>query len=1114
MKAKIYILTVLLTFAIRVAAQHPVKTAVACFAVSPNITTQVTEDTITAKTFYSILCTPRIETQPTSATITYSMPSFYNLSSSSHAVDFKQVGNIIYYADEDRLYAFTIGTAAPIWVYTPLSGYNIISFDISGSFVYVTTEYLQSLPPNLPYIDKLNLSTGAILAFNNLDVYTSVNGDYLAGSIKSTKIISNKLVIGGKFICYNNNVIVDSNIITLDLSTQLITPLNLKINDTVKDIKLFRGNIHLAGSFTKVGIFNRLHYAYFNPVYSLLSSAIGFNGDVDQIEFYDKYLFALGRFTQMNTTVVSSITTHTMCAVNTTNNKVRDFNLQSLGGNNSNLYVFKIIQNKLHVANKKTGLTYHRYFLPPRLSATAISAASPTLVCVPKNNLTFSITPALYHNGYQWAYTGTGATLTFTNTNASLNLSNIATSGQLKVWATSAFGGNSDTLSIAITALPQPNAVASLIDNTITCAKPKVPILANSTTPNTAFAWVGPGGYNSSNQNDSSSYNAPGKYIVTVTNTLTTCQKKDSLFIFIDTLRPIVITPTLPVDLYCNPDSSLLIGNTSSPSPLLWWHKANSSVILPNPCYIKNIGNYYLVVKNTINACKDSTVFTIGDKRILPNVKILSHTYISPISPLDTITCTKTAISVVAASDTLNTLFSWKSIPGNASFSNPLNLTAQGNYKLLVNRTDNGCADSSLIVYIAQNITTPNIAITTPNASINCSSATTTLNANTSFTSTTLNWTGPSGFTSPNPATVSAQGKYYINAIRADNGCTKKDSVTVLYSPTLIVKTNNDTTVCKNATINLQANATGTVSGITYSWSNLNTGQAITVNPSVTSQYIVTASSTSGCSGKDTVLVTIPTDIQDSIATTKNCNGTAVGSISIYANGGIAPYLYSFNGGAFTTQTTYTNLPYATYPITIKDALGCTKSTSGTISQNSSLPVPVFIASTQNTKGDTVVLIDLTVPKADSVQWLIPPSASIVGGDMFNPLVLFADTGNFVITLTAYYANCNISTTKTIHVGPIDTSYAAATNNNGIKSITLYPNPNTGIFTADIEFYKTQNASVQIWNGLGIKQYQQNFLNTSFISLPVDVSSLINGTYIFKVIGEYNTKHLNFVISK
>jgi hypothetical protein len=790
---------------------------------------------------------------------------------------------------------------------------------------------------------------------------------------------------------------------------------------------------------------------------------------------------------------------------------------------------FFVFQNKLinvstwH-ANATTVINYiNTYCLftdKPIITNTAIPTTTaspyPTLEFCPNTNRKLSFK--------KLGYT-VNTTYTFTGSNIAFNISQYdtlrfsagsnATSGILKIVHNSDCGRVSDTLYINMVVLPKPNVIASLTTNSLSCFNPKVPILASSSTPSVSFSWIGPFGYTSNNQNDSTAYNKPGKYIVTVTNTITGCPQKDSVLVGMDTLGPVVTLPSSAVDLYCSPDSSLLNGSSSSPSPNIWWHIANSGVKHSNPYYTKNIGNYYMVVQNMANGCKDSSVFVVGDKRVLPNHKILFYNYPSTsLIPIDTITCIKNSITVTGASDTLNTIISWRNLITNAVFNNPLVTSSQGAFSLIIKRTDNGCADSSLSINIAQNITPPNISITTPSASINCSSSTATLNANTSFTTTSLNWSGPSGFTSSNPAVTSIQGKYYINAINSENGCIKKDSVVVNYTPTLIVHTNNDTTVCKNASVNLQANITGTLTGINYSWSNASSGQSINVNPNTTTQFIVTASSISGCSGKDTVVVTIPSDINDSIVSTKSCNGATVGSISIYVNGGVAPYLYSFNGGAFTTQTSYTNLPYATYPISIKDALGCTKNTSGSINQNSSLPVPLFIASTQNIQGDTIVLIDLTVPKADSVQWLLPSAASIVGGDMFNPLVFFADTGNFVITLTAFYADCDISSTKNIHVGPVDTTMASLTNNNGVKSITLYPNPNTGLFTADIEFYKKQNSTVQIFDAVAVKDFQQNFFNTDFISLPVDVTALSNGTYIFKVVGEYNSKHVNFVISK
>ncbi|WP_298487946.1 T9SS type B sorting domain-containing protein [uncultured Maribacter sp.] len=53
------------------------------------------------------------------------------------------------------------------------------------------------------------------------------------------------------------------------------------------------------------------------------------------------------------------------------------------------------------------------------------------------------------------------------------------------------------------------------------------------------------------------------------------------------------------------------------------------------------------------------------------------------------------------------------------------------------------------------------------------------------------------------------------------------------------------------------------------------------------------------------------------------CGKTGTGSVELGASGGTPPYLYSFNGSAYSTQTVYTNLDAQAYNYGIKDALGC-----------------------------------------------------------------------------------------------------------------------------------------------------------------------------------------------
>lgn len=83
-------------------------------------------------------------------------------------------------------------------------------------------------------------------------------------------------------------------------------------------------------------------------------------------------------------------------------------------------------------------------------------------------------------------------------------------------------------------------------------------------------------------------------------------------------------------------------------------------------------------------------------------------------------------------------------------------------------------------------------------------------------------------------------------------------SVIMVDHPSPIVSVNQDTTICIGVTVNLLASSTGGDAPIIYSWDNgLSDGSAQTVTPSVTTNYIVTATDTNSCFDQDTVTITV-----------------------------------------------------------------------------------------------------------------------------------------------------------------------------------------------------------------------------------------------------------------
>jgi hypothetical protein len=578
--------------------------------------------------------------------------------------------------------------------------------------------------------------------------------------------------------------------------------------------------------------------------------------------------------------------------------------------------------------------------------------------------------------------------------------------------------------------------------------------------------------------------------------------------------KPSYIVPQSPQFLLCNPDSTQLFGSTINTNASLFWRKQSTSNYSTQPVYVKSTGNYYLIAKDIANGCSDSSSIIVNTNYNTPNSKLISHTYLGPVTAIDTVTCLKPTVTITGASDTSGVTFAWRNILTNSLTANPINLIGQANLKLIVTKTSNGCADSSLIALVSQNNAPINYSLSANAYSINCSVYTATLNAIGTASDNVTVWSGSNLTNATNPAITNNTGTYTVISTNTLSGCSSTKTVNVNYSNVLNINSSNDTLVCKNSNITISAIALGTISPITYSWSNGGANAVNQISINNTSTYIVTANG-GGCIGYDTVIVNIAPPINDSIVSYKACSNPTVGSIVLFVNSGLAPFQYSINNGlTFFASNSFTNQAFGTYTTVIKDALGCTKSNTVALNAFSNLPVPKFIASTLNTQNDTIVLVDISVPKPDSVQWILPINVIKIGGNMFNPVIVVSDTGSFSVTMRAFYGNCIINTTKLIKFGQVDTLQANNYNANGVKSVLLFPNPNTGQFTIDVEFYKKQNASVQVLGSSGVQYFQQNMYDTLLFSMPINLTQLNNDTYILRVIGEYDTKNVSFIISK
>ena len=100
---------------------------------------------------------------------------------------------------------------------------------------------------------------------------------------------------------------------------------------------------------------------------------------------------------------------------------------------------------------------------------------------------------------------------------------------------------------------------------------------------------------------------------------------------------------------------------------------------------------------------------------------------------------------------------------------------------------------------------------------------------------------------------ISTPQTYWVDVTNSF-GCSNRDSITVSVNPSPNINLGNDTTICKNHTLTLNAGPGFT----SYLWNTGATTPTITIpQGSITSVYYVTVTNSFGCSDSDTILVTV-----------------------------------------------------------------------------------------------------------------------------------------------------------------------------------------------------------------------------------------------------------------
>lgn len=294
--------------------------------------------------------------------------------------------------------------------------------------------------------------------------------------------------------------------------------------------------------------------------------------------------------------------------------------------------------------------------------------------------------------------------------------------------------------------------------------------------------------------------------------------------------------------------------------------------------------------------------------------------------------------------------------------------------------------------------TNPQIIVTTsPNNAISCA-VTAPISASASGGTGILTylWSNGATTTSTNVNT----GTYTITVTDAV-GCTASNSVSVTASSTLAANVNQPSPICNGAVTTLTASPSGGLGSYTFLWTNSATTAGITVG---LGNYCVTVTDAGACVTTACAAVTENLPLTVSIPIPPIiCNGST-STVNATASGGQPPYTFLWNTGQTSQTLTATA---GTYSVTVTDLIGCTNTSSVTISQASLLNIAmssVGVGCFGGSNGSATAIVTGGVPSY-FYSWLP------YGGSSATAAGLVAGTYTLTVTDTM---GCSLPATVTV----------------------------------------------------------------------------------------------------